>query len=221
MSGHQQCRRTGKASLVLIVVLVGAGCLVLGGLCGGGLTMMLVVRPAQQEIERLTADREAAESQAAHLGEAAHAAGDLLHSAASKSLPSNRPAANSKESEAGARTVFENIRAARPQALVKRCSAEFQQASYAKPIAEQLAKYPLPPRTEALGEDLQTLPPIDDNTHQYRYSTKTTEGRPVTFTITMIFGTQGGFGTSEWLLDQLTITETAVEKKPKADSGSP
>lgn len=88
-------------------------------------------------------------------------------------------------------------------------------------LEPKLAKYPLPPLTEAIGEDLQTLPPIDDKTHQYRYSTTTIEGTLVTSTITMIFGTQTGYGENEWLLDQLTITEQSLEKGSSSGRSSP
>jgi hypothetical protein len=214
---HSQ-HRAGKVNVVVICVLTGAACLTLGGLCGGGMTMMLVVRPAQRQIEQAMAEREAVEAEAAHLGKAADVDGNVLGSPLPKG---STETADTKASEASARTVFENIRAGRPQALFKRCSAEFRQITMPDSIQQQLAKYPLPPRTEALGADLQTLPPIDDNTHQYCYSTKTVEGRLVTFTITMVFASATGYGASEWLLDQLTITEGTAEKELLPPTKSP
>ena len=209
MSGHLPPRRPGKASVVVVIVLVGIVCLILGGLCGGGLTMVFGVRPAQHEMERIMAEHDAVQRDAAQLGKAAETVGDLLGSTLSKG---STEAADPMGGEAAARTVFENIRAGRPQALFKHCSMEYRQSTFPDYLAQQLAKYPLPLRTEALGDDMLTLPPIDDKTHQFRYSTTTTEGRPVTFTITLVFATPEGFGATEWLLDQLTITEGTAEK---------
>jgi hypothetical protein len=219
MSGHRRSHREGKASIVLILSLVGLGCLVLGGLCGGGLTMFFVARPVQQQMATVMAERDAVQHEAAQLGKAAEPVGNILGSILPQS--STEKAVDTKASEANARTVFENIRAGRPQALFKRCSMDFRQTTYPNVLTEQLVKHPLPLRTEALGDEMLTLPPIDEKTHQYRYGTKTTDGRPVTFTITLVFGSPDGYGTSDWLLDQLTITDGTVEKPLQPSPGSP
>ena len=222
MSGQLQSRRAGKASVVVVIVLVGITCLIFGGMCGGGLTMMLVVRPAQQEAERLMAERDAVARDAAHLGKAAERVGAILDSASSKG---STDSSDAKAAEALARAVFENIRAGRPQALFNHCSSEFRRTTIPDSLGQQLATYPLPLRTEALGDDMLTLPPIDDKTHQYRYTTKTTEGRPVMFTITLVFASTSnnpfGVEQNEWLLDQLTITEGTAEKDSQPVPRSP
>jgi hypothetical protein len=218
MSGHLQSRRAGKASVVIVIVLVGIACLILGGVCGGGLMMMLVVRPAQHEVERMMAERDAVARDASQLGKAAESVGEMLSSRLSKG---STEGADTKGAEALARTVFENIRAGRPQALFKHCSIEFRQATFSDNLAQLLAKYPLPLRTEAIGDDMLTLPPIDDQTHQFRYCTMTTEGRPVTFTITLVFANAANSLQNEWLLDQLTITEGTAEKVSAPGAKSP
>ena len=128
---------------------------------------------------------------------------------------------DTKASETNARAIFENIRAARPQALLRRCSSEYRSLWYTENVAQQLAKYQLPLRTEALGDEMQSLPPIDDKTHQYRYTTKTTEGRPVTYTITLVLTSPDGFSPTDWLLDQLTITEGTADKPAQTSPASP
>ena len=218
MSGHRRSLREGKVSIVVIFVLVGLACLVVGGVCGGGLTMVLVARPVQQQMAAVMAERDAVQHEAPQLGKAAETVGSILGSTLPQSSTEKTP--DTKASEANARTVFENIRAGRPQALLKRCSSEYRQANYPELLAQQLAKYPLPLRTEALGDDMQTLPPIDEKTHQYRYGTKTADGRPVTFTITLVFANPDGYSASEWLLDQLTITEETAEKASQSSPGS-
>jgi hypothetical protein len=218
MSGHLQSRRAGKASIVVIVLLVGAACLILGGLCGGGLTMMFVARPAQVEVERAMAERDAVEHDATQLGKAAQTFGEALKVA----IPQrSADAADTSASSPSARAVIENIRAGRPQAVLKRCSPEYRQMWYTENVTQQLAKYPLPLRTEALGDEMRTLPPIDDKTHQYRYTATTTDARPVTFTITMVLVSPDNFSSPEWLLDQLTITEGAAEKESQPAPKSP
>jgi hypothetical protein len=218
MTGHLPRRRAGKAGVIVVIVLAGIVCLILGGLCGGGLMMMLAVRPAQREVERMMAERDAVQRDAAQLGKAAGTVGDLLGSTLSKG---STEATDTKGAEAAARTVFENIRAGRPQALFKHCSMEYRQSTFPDSLAQQLAKYPLPLRTEAIGDASLTLPPIDDKTHQFRYSTTTTEGRPVTYTITLVFATPDGFSGPEWLLDQLTITEGTAERVAAPGGKSP
>jgi hypothetical protein len=209
MSVDSRPRREGKASIVVILVLVGLGCLVLGGLCGGGLTMFFVARPVQRQMETVMAERDAVQHEAAHLGKAAETVGNIFSSAEPQAAPDK---VDTRAGEANARAIFENIRAARPQALLKRCSMEYQQNWYRENVAMQLAKYPLPLRTEALGDEMLSLPPIDDKTHQYRYSAKTTDARPVTYTITLVLASPDGFGQPDWLLDQLTITEGTADK---------
>jgi len=218
MSGELRPRREGKASVVVIVVLVALACLVVGGLCGGGLTMFFVARPVQRQMETVMAERDAVQHDVAQLGKAAETVGNIISSTLPPAAPAN---VDTKASEANARAIFENIRAARPQALLKRCSGEYRSLWYTENVAQQLAKYPLPLRTEALGDEMQSLPPIDDKTHQYRYTAKTTDSRPVTYTITMVLASPDGFGTPEWLLDQLTITEGTADKPAQQLPGSP
>ena len=218
MSGEPRPHREGKASVVVIVVLIALACLVVGGLCGGGLTMFFVARPVQRQMETVMAERDAVQDDVAQLGKAAETVGNIF-SPASPQVTSAK--VDTKASEANARAIFENIRAARPQALLKRCSMEYQQNWYKENVAQQLAKYPLPLRSEALGDEMQSLPPIDDKTHQYRYTAKTTDSRPVTYTITMVLASPDGFGAPEWLLDQLTITEGTADKPAQQSPGSP
>ena len=218
MSGALHPRRKGKASLILIVVLVALACLVVGGLCGGGLTMFFVARPVQRQMETVMEERDAVQHEAAQLGKAAETVGNFINSTLPQATPDK---IDTKASEANARAIFENIRAARPQALLKRCSGEYRSLWYTENVTQQLAKYPLPLRTEALGDEMQSLPPIDDKTHQYRYTAKTTDSRPVTYTITMVLASPDGFGAPEWLLDQLTITEGPTEKPVQPSPGSP
>jgi len=218
MSADSGPHREGKASFVVILVLVGLGCLIVGGLCGGGLTMFFVARPVQRQMETVMAERDAVQHDVTQLGKAAETVGNLI----SSNLPQAAPEkVDTKASEANARAIFENIRAARPQALLKRCSMEYQQNWYRDNVAMQLAKYQLPLRTEALGDEMLSLPPIDDKTHQYRYSTKTTDARPVTYTITLLLASPDGFGPTDWLLDQLTITEGTADKPAQTAPGSP
>jgi hypothetical protein len=221
MSGYRRSHREGKASVVLIFVLVGLACLVLGGLCGGGLTMFFVARPVQQQMAAVMAERDAVQHEAAQrqLGKAAETVGNIF----SSTLPqvSTEKKTDTNASEANARAVFENIRAARPQAVLKRCSPEYRQIWYTENVTQQLAKYTLPLRTEALGDEMQALAPIDEKTHQYRYTTKTTDARPVTYTITLVLVSADGFSQPDWLLDQLTITEGTAEKVSQSSPGSP
>src|SRR5262245_30505190 len=218
MSGELRPHREGKASVVVIVVLIALACLVVGGLCGGGLTMFFVARPVQRQMETVMAERDAMQHETAQLGKAAETVGNIF----SSTLPQAAPAkVDIKASEANARAIFENIRASRPQALLKRSSMEYQQNWYKENVAQQLAKYPLPLRTEALGDEMLSLPPIDDKTHQYRYVTKTTDGHPVTFTITMVLASADGYSASDWLLDQLTITDGMAEKTSQPSAASP
>jgi hypothetical protein len=220
MSGELRLHREGKVSIVVIVILIALACLIAGGLCGGGLTMFFVARPVQRQMETVMAERDAVQqaAQTAQLGKAAETVGNLLSSTLPHAAPEK---VDTKASEANARAIFENIRAARPQALLKRCSMEYQQNWYRENVAMQLAKYQLPLRTEALGDEMQSLPPIDDKTHQYRYTTKTTDSRPVTYTITMVLASPDGFGAPEWLLDQLMITEGTAEKISQPTPASP
>jgi hypothetical protein len=218
MSGELRPHREGKASVVVIVVLIALACLVVGGLCGGGLTMFFVARPVQRQMETVMAERDAVEHEAAHLGKAAETVGNIISSTFPQAAPDK---VDTKASETNARAIFENIRAARPQALLRRCSSEYRSLWYTENVAQQLAKYQLPLRTEALGDEMQSLPPIDDKTHQYRYTAKTTDARPVTYTITLVLTSPDGFSPTDWLLDQLTITEGTADKPAQTSPASP
>src|SRR5262249_20862697 len=138
MSGQQRPCRAGKASLVVILVVVGVVCLVVGGLCGGGLTFIFAVRPAHRQWEEAIAEGDAVKSkverETAQLGRAAESVGNLLGSAVSNAA-AQTAATKTPDSEANARIIFENIRAARPQAVLKRCSPEYRQLWYTENVA--------------------------------------------------------------------------------------
>src|SRR5262245_32464014 len=105
MSGKPHPRRAGKASLVVIVVLIGLTCLILGGLCGGGLTMFFVARPVQRQMETVMAERDAVQHEAAQLGKAAVTVGNIFGSTLPQAVPDR---VDTNASEVNARAIFEN-----------------------------------------------------------------------------------------------------------------
>src|SRR5262245_53804475 len=110
MKSSGQPHRQGKASVALICILTGAVCLVLGGLCGGGLTMVFAVRPVERQIREMSMERDVAVKTSAELGKAAQVVEGMLTPALPTGTTASTGTTGTPASEASARTVFENIR---------------------------------------------------------------------------------------------------------------